>query len=210
MDKVIARYEGKPDGDLVICRAHGVAWQADMTHRVDVPYYYKCSGYKGQDIANKINRGRVDFVNRFVGSDCPVLDIGIGSGEFIESRPNTFGYDVDQDAQNWLKRNKKWVDDFTLFKAFTFWDVIEHIENPQGYFQHMGCGSKIFVCLPTFANLDLIRESKHYRPGEHLYYWTDAGFIDWMAAYWFALIGRASFETEAGRESIETFAFERV
>ena len=54
-----------------------------------------------------------------------------------------------------------------------------------------------------------IRDSKHYRPGEHLYYFTELGFAQWMARHGFELLEVSNFETKAGRDSILSFAFRR-
>jgi SAM-dependent methyltransferase len=210
MDRFIASFGATKDGDLMLCRHHGVAWQADMGFRVSVPYFEKCGGYEGQEIAQKINAGRIALVDRYASPGRRVLDVGVGSGEFIKSRAETFGIDVDPDAQAWLKAAGKWADDFSAFRAFTFWDVIEHVETPEEYFDRMPAGSYLFTCLPIFDDLARIRESKHYRPGEHLYYWTQAGFIAWMKLHRFAHLATQTFETEAGRDSILSFAFYRV
>lgn len=210
MDRFIARFASEVDGDLMLCRANGVAYQRDMTHRVAVPYFEKCGGYEGQEIARKINAGRIALVNKYAGAFSDVLDIGVGCGEFIKHRPHTFGYDVDRNAVAWLKGWHRWSDQFAAFNALTFWDVIEHVETPDDYFRHVADGSHLFTCLPIFADLDRIRDSKHYRPGEHLYYWTERGFVDWMTLHRFRLLERQSFETQAGRDSILSFAFVRA
>lgn len=186
-----------------------MAYQADMSHRVAVPYFDKCNGYAGTEIADRLNFGRVVFVNYFVGADLPVLDVGVGSGEFIRHRPNTWGYDVDQRAAAMLRLTGKWSDDFSAFRAFTFWDVIEHVEEPRGYFKQMAFGARAFFSIPVFDDLASIRQSRHYRPGEHLYYWTRVGFIDWIRLHGFHMLCVSDFETKAGRDSICSFAFER-
>lgn len=194
----------------MLSRHHGVAYQADMGFRVSVPYFEKCGGYEGQEIAQKINAGRVALVNLYASPEKRVLDVGVGSGEFIKHRPHTFGFDVDPDAQDWLKAAGKWSDDFSAFRAFTFWDVIEHVEDPEGYFARMPAGSYLFTCLPIFSDLARIRESKHYRPGEHLYYWTAEGFVAWMKLHRFDMMATQNFESAAGRDSILSFAFYRA
>lgn len=181
-----------------------------MGFRVSVPYFEKCGGYEGQEIAQKINAGRVALVNRYASAEKDVLDVGVGSGEFIKSRPRTFGYDVDPAAVEWLKQGGFWRDDFSAFHAFTFWDVIEHVETPTDYFNQIPGGSYLFTCLPIFSDLSRIRDSKHYRPGEHLYYWTERGFIDWMKLHRFGMLCRQNFEMDAGRENIYSFAFYRA
>lgn len=210
MDEFISAFPSVDDGDLMLCEERGVAYQADMSFRVDVPYFDKCNGYVGSEIGHRLNFGRVHFVNHFVGSDFSVLDVGVGAGEFVARRSNTWGYDVDEKAVALLRSINRWSDDFRAFRAFTFWDVIEHVEDPNIYFRHMAPGTRAFFSIPVFKDLKSIRESRHYRPGEHLYYWTDQGFIDWMHLHRFDWIGWSDFETEAGRDSIKTFAFQRM
>lgn len=210
LDRFIAAMPAEADGDLMLCRENGVAYQADRSHIVnyDEQYFDKCRSYEGAEIAKAINAGRAEMVNRHVGG-AAVCDVGIGSGEFIRSRPNTFGLDVNPVAIEWLKRNDLWAGHMADFGAFTFWDVIEHVPEPEQYLKQIRLHSKVFFSLPLFYGLGAIRTSKHYRPGEHLQYWTEGGFIDWMELHGFMLLERDDFEIRAGRESIYSFAFKR-
>lgn len=194
----------------MFCRDHGVAYQADMTNLVayDEPYYAKCSSYEDTEIALKINAGRIALVAKHYGSNW-LVDVGIGSGEFIKKRPNTYGYDVNPVAIEWLKRNDLWAGFLSDHSAFSFWDVIEHCETPEQYLKCVPLHGFAFFSLPIFYGLGGIRASKHYRPGEHLYYWTEAGFVHWMTQHGFMLLEQQSFEIDAGRESIYSFAFKR-
>lgn len=206
MDRFISEYPFTPDKDLHIT-PYGVAYQSDMTQLVsyDRDYFNKCRGYEGKEIALAINAGRIDFVNKYHNG--MVLDVGIGSGEFIKTRGRCHGYDINNEAIDWLKKNDLYSDTFEAYKAFTFWDVIEHIPNPSIYFDRIPEDSYLFVSLPIFEDLENIRESKHYRPNEHLYYWTDMGFTGWMWRHGFTLMEVSNFETRAGREDILSFAF---
>jgi SAM-dependent methyltransferase len=210
MDRFIAGLPAMPDADLMLCQA-GIAYQADMAVRVayDEAYFSKCLSYEDQDIAIAINAGRIGLVNKYVGAYTGVLDIGVGSGEFIKKRPNTFGYDINPEAVAWLKRTMRWSDGFAAFDAFTFWDVLEHVPVPEDYFRRIHEGAFVFTSLPVFDDLAHIRKSRHYRPGEHLYYFTQHGFVRWMGMHGFSLLERADFETAAGRDSILSFAFVR-
>lgn len=209
---MIRRFHAIEDGDLMLCEARGIAYQRDMNHRViyDAAYFDKCAGYEDQEIARKINAARIDLVNRHVGENCAVLDVGIGSGEFIKKRGTTHGYDINPAGLAWLKERDLYSEDFGKFVAFTFWDVIEHVEDPDQYFRAMTDGSWLFTSLPVFADLKRIRESRHYRPGEHLYYWTEQGFVDWMALHRFEIVEVNASETDAGRDSIKSFAFRKT
>jgi hypothetical protein len=211
IDRFIAGFPAEFDGDLALCRAHGVAYQIDREHLVnyDAAYYDKCAGYDGKDIAQAINAGRAALVDRYVGAN-RVLDVGIGSGEFIRSRPNTFGHDVNPLAIEWLKRNDLWASSLGEFTGYSFWDVIEHVQDPGEYFRHIQLHSFAFFSLPIFYGLGGVRLSKHYRPGEHLQYFTEDGFTQWMGMHGFMLLERQDFEIRAGRESIYSFAFKRI
>ena len=210
MDRFIAAMPATEDADLMLCKEHGVAYQKDRTLQVvyDEPYYSKCLSYEDQEIALKINAGRIALVAKHFGAG-PVLDVGIGSGEFIKKRPNTYGCDVNPVAIEWLKRNDLWAERLGEFGAITFWDVLEHVETPEQYLKQIGLHSMLFTSLPLFYSLGGIRLSKHYRPGEHLYYWTEDGFVGWMERHGFMMLERQTFEIDAGRESIYSFAFKR-
>lgn len=210
LDRFIAAMPAEEDGDLMLCRDHGIGYQKDREHLVcyDEAYYSKCAGYEGQEIAQKINAGRIALVQRHVGGN-RVLDVGIGSGEFIKLRPNTCGCDVNPVAIEWLKRNDLWSEHLDHFAGVTMWDVLEHLQVPELYLRQINLHSYLFVSIPIFYALGAIRLSKHYRPGEHLQYYTEDGLIAWMDQHGFRVRERADFEIQAGRESILSFAFQR-
>lgn len=211
MDDLVKRFDAVEDRDLMICASRGVAYQRDMSTPVSYgdAYFDAYVKLEDQEIARKINIGRVDLVNSHAGVGAHVIDVGIGSGEFIKKRPNTFGYDVNPKAKEWLKEHNLLAPPFNHCKAFTFWDVLEHVENPDIYFRGMQTGSFLFTCLPVFSDLTKIRQSRHYKPNEHFYYWTEQGFVDWLALYRFRLLEKRDFETAAGRDNITSFAFVR-
>lgn len=209
MDQHIASFGGVADGDLVFCREQGVAYQADMSRPIDYgqAYFDMYVGYGGSATEIRLNAARRRIVDHYAGYKTFVLDIGIGSGAFLASRPMTFGYDVNPVAKHWLGSRDLYRDDFENFRAFTFWDVLEHIPRPADYFDRMADGSLLFTSMPIFAGLDEVRKSKHYKPNEHFYYFTRDGFVNWMALHGFVLLEHNTDETAAGRESIGTFAF---
>ena len=209
MDRFIAKFPSENDGDLEICKA-GVAYQRDMTAPIEYngAYFDHYKALEGSEIAKKINTGRIKLVNDNAGWQRPVLDIGIGSGEFIKRRPNTYGYDINPTAQAWLKENELWRDDLSQFRAFSMWDVIEHVRCPSDYLDWMPKGSWLFLSIPVFHDLSRVRQSKHYKPNEHFYYFTPRGLIDWLSLYGFRLVERSKFESQ-WRDKIESFALQR-
>lgn len=191
---------------------HGVAFQTDMkvTAAYDGSYFEKCRGYAGNAIARAVTEGRIDLIARHAGSQERVCDVGIGSGEFVIARGHTFGVDINPVAKNWLMSRGLWAYDLTAFRAFSCWDVLEHCVEPNDYLDMVPVGGWLFASVPVFADIWKVRESKHYRPGEHLYYWTSEGFERWLRGYGFQLLERATFESDAGRDGIHSFAFMRT
>jgi hypothetical protein len=210
MDVFIEHLPGEEDGDLMICEAYGVSYQIDRENlcNYDAAYYDKCASYEGKDIGEAINAGRIALVQKHFGPG-PMVDVGIGSGEFIRKRPNTWGHDVNPAGIEWLKRQDLFVRRLHVFGAASFWDVLEHVDDPGYYLRQIDLRGYVFASLPIFNDLRRVRESKHYRPGEHLYYWTEAGFIAWMDRHGFQHLETQDFETKAGRDSILSFAFRR-
>ena len=212
MDKLIRRFDAVEDRDLMLCHERGVAYQRDMTKPIQYAdkYFAHYVALEGKQIARKLNAGRVALVNKYVSPEHGVLDIGVGSGEFVRSRPKTWGYDINPRAIQMLKQMDRWTNSLAAFDAFTFWDVLEHVDVPEHYyFKKMGDDCFLFTSLPIFTDLKTVRKSKHYKPNEHFYYWTEKGFVDWMAQWRFRLLERQTFETDAGRDSILSFAFKR-
>jgi len=216
MDPIIARHPITADADLALCLEHGVAYQRDMSAgRVlyDDAYLEKCSSYEGNAIAKKVNEGRCSLLLRYLRIADSVLDIGVGSGAFM--RAASFcgfvmqGFDVMPEVVRNLRFRGRFCDQPVGFDGVCMWDSLEHMEDPGHFLRLMSKGSTLFVSVPVFADLRKIRESKHYRPGEHLYYWTAAGLIEWAHGYGFRHLETSNHECEAGRESIGAFVFRR-
>ena len=214
MDRFIKAVTVVPDGDLAVSHEFGVAYQTDMgAARVpyDADYLAKCRAYEGNDISNAVNAGRCALLMRHLDAGAAVLDIGAGSGAFVRVASAwglaVKGFDVIPETVAALRAADVFADDVSAFDAVTMWDVVEHVEDSEATFVDMRVGAKLFVSVPVFADLADIRKSRHYRPGEHLYYWTDAGFIKWMSMHSFLLVEQSDHEVKAGRDSIAAFAF---
>ncbi len=214
MDKFVRLFSAAQDEDLILCEREGVAYQADMSAgRVayDSDYLAKCQSYEDNAIAKAVNAGRCALLMRHLPDGASVIDIGAGSGAFVRAAASwsfdAKGFDIMPEATKLLRESDMYAHDINLFDAVTLWDSIEHMESPEVYLNSVRNGGMLFVSVPTFNDLADIRSSKHYRPGEHLYYWTAQGFINWIARYGFRLLEQSAHETDAGRESIGAFAF---
>jgi hypothetical protein len=210
MDRFIAGFEGVGDRDLMLCLRNGVAYQMDRRSlaRYDDAYLEKFEAYDPA-VADAVNAGRCAMLSRHLPAGAAVLDIGAGDGRFVRAARaagfKAFGAEIIPRATQALRDAGLYADAGMPCDAVTLWDVIEHLEEPAQYLD----APLLFASIPVFDDLRDIRDSKHYRPGEHLVYWTAGGFIDWMAMRGFRLIERSDHETAAGRDSIGAFAFRR-
>ena len=189
---------------------NGVAYQRDRAHRIryDDEYLIKFGAYDPV-IAATVNAGRCAMLARHLPKGASVLDVGAGDGGFVRAAGmagfNAYGVDPIPKASQALREAGCYADDPSQFDAVTLWDTVEHMDNPGAILR--AARAFVFASVPVFEDFSQIRASKHYRPGEHLYYWTADGFIDWFALYGFRLLEQSAHEIEAGRESIGAFAF---
>lgn len=154
-----------------------------------------------------LTRARIDLVEKFYPRGV-LVDIGIGGGRFVEDG-GAMGYDVCEDAVKWLKDTGRYIDPYAApVEAITCWDSLEHIPEPEKLLAQVK--SWFFVSLPLCESAEEWLASKHYKPGEHLHYWSLPGFINWCEAQGLQVMEVNHAETELGREGITSFAFKRV
>lgn len=212
MDTIIKNYSSTPFAELSWCQAEGIMFQTDMTRSVNygADYYEKYVKYEATDIATKLNEGRTSITEKYCNS---ILDIGIGSGEFIKSsRIKVFGFDINPVAVQWLKDQNLYYnpyDNMPDVGGLSFWDSLEHIPNPNQLLSLLRQNQYAFISIPIFKDLGKVKESKHYRPDEHYYYFTKEGMVKYMTDSNFNLIEIDNFEIKAGREDILTFVFQK-
>lgn len=211
MDRFIAEYAARRDDDLMLTDK-GVAYQRDRALRIryDDDYLLKFEAYD-PFISATVNAGRCAMLARHLSKGASVLDVGAGDGSFVRAARvagfEAYGVDPIPKAAHDLREAGLYADDPAEFDAVTMWDVAEHMDNP-GAILHPA-PAFLFASVPVFDDFSQIRASRHYRPGEHLYYWSPQGFIDWVALYGFRLLERSAHETDAGRDSIGAFAFRK-
>lgn len=188
----------------------GYGWHTGPTICYDGNYFENYRRLDATPMGKALTKARVDLVAKH----CPegmVVDIGIGGGRFVEDC-RAMGYDVCPHARSWLKDVGRFCDPYEntgrTIEAVTCWDSLEHIPEPEKLLERVG--GWLFVSMPIYADLPGVLSSKHYKPGEHLHYWTLQGFVQWCEGQGFELIEINHAETELGREGITSFAFKRV
>jgi len=216
MDRTIGSYPAVEDGDLIFCTNVDIAYQKDMSKSVsyDKEYYENYVKREGTDIAVALNKARVGIVEKYCYNR-DILDIGIGSGEFIRScRHNkAYGFDINPYGVVWLKDRYLYIDPWHHvpyhISGVTLWDTLEHMPKPTDFLDLMPEGMFVFLSMPMFTDIKNIRSSKHYKPNEHYYYYSVDGFAHYAKDADFEVLEHNNQETLAGRTGIETFVLRK-
>lgn len=218
MDRLIKRFDSTPSRDLIFCNHKRVAYQADMNVQAvnyDGRYLarYQTPEYSESKTAQAVIRGRCEFLRQHVQKSTTLMDIGACSGAFMKGALNAGyfakGFDVIPEVVSRLKYDDAYSDDASRFEVITMWDSIEHMQDPEIWLSKIKQGALLFLSVPIMEAISKVRDSKHYKPGEHLYYWTDEGFINWIGLYGFELIAKSNHEIAAGREEVGAYVFKK-
>lgn len=209
MDPVISSYEFvKFMDNLNYCKDHGIVYQNnDQSIDYGKEYFENYVQREGTDIAKRLNRFRTELTERY----CKVvLDIGIGSGEFIKSSSiKAYGYDVNPYGVEFLKERNIFVDPYKNIpsdvKGFCFWDTMEHIAEPSKLIEKFKAGSYLFISLPIFNDFEKLKASKHFKPKEHLIYFSEKGLEKFLIDCNCRVLETSNAETNIGREGVLTF-----
>lgn len=153
-----------------------------------------------------LTQARINVVKKFT-NELDFVDIGIGGGKFVEQF-GCRGYDVNPAALAWLKDTDRFCSPYAApVESISCWDALEHIEKPWKLLRQVQ--KYLFVSLPIFEDCTKITESKHYKPGEHIWYFSHDGLIRWCDEQGFDFIECSKVESELGREGINTYVFRR-
>lgn len=192
---------------LLWCEEKGYGWHSSPPMQYSGEYFAHYQKLDETPMGAALTKARLELVEKYTKASLGV-DIGIGGGRYVkESWGN--GFDVSSEAVNWLKNTGSYVDPYIApVYHVTCWDSLEHIPEPEKLLVQVK--DWLFVSMPIYDNLADVLQSKHYKPGEHLHYWTLQGFIDWCDAQGFECQEINHAETELGREGITSFAFKRL
>jgi hypothetical protein len=186
------RYKSIPMDDLSVNLDTGWAYMTQpAVFEYGENYWKKCHALDEMMNAKKITKHRVKLVEKYADH---VLDFGVGSGAFLKALPETItkkGYDINPIAVNWLHEKGIYVDPYkegiSNIKAFCFWDVLEHMVNPNDILSLMPRDSYAFISMPIMSDITEVRFSTNYKP-EHLCYFTLDGIRKYMYELGFSLI----------------------
>ena len=192
---------------LIWCPEKGIGFHPADPISYEHDYWEKYIGYDNSPMGEALTAARKELVDFYYRGD--IVDIGIGAGRFVSSMgASGFGFDINENAVSWLMANNRFRDPYSSrVDAISCWDSLEHIPVPEALIDQVN--KWVFVSLPIFNNPATITKSKHYRPGEHIWYWSDSGLVKWFSDLGFVLVEKNNMETELGREDISTYVFRR-
>ena len=192
--------------DLFEYKAPGVWYYPVLNPQYDQAYFDKYCEYAKTTMGKKLTEFRRDFVLRHWHG--PLIDIGVGCGQFLEAMPKAEGFDVNNASLRWLHERNRFRDAYHgVSEAMSFWDSLEHIGSPWVLLSKVRFWA--FVSMPIYFSWDHLISSRHFRPDEHYWYFTFNGFVSFMQDRGFELREYSEMESVLGREDISTFAFER-
>jgi hypothetical protein len=174
-----------------------------------VDYFRRYRDLDFTDMGRALTDARLTLMRRHWQG--PIVDVGIGGGLFVsaclEFTPAS-GWDVNPEAIRWLFERGMLCDPRAgRVPAVTMWDSIEHMADPTEILDNVE--SWAFVSTPVYRDADDVMGSKHYKPGEHLWYFSEIGLVMFMKKHGFRLVEANGVENALGREAIGSYAFRR-
>ena len=177
-------------------------------------YFQNFVNLRNTKISKKLNKFRCDLTKKYT-NDGNVLDIGIGSGEFIDKiKKNIFGFDINPHGIKWLKDKGNFLnpyyDDISKIDVITMWDALEHMVNPCYFLSKIKKNQFVIVTLPIYDNFIRLSLSKHFKKNEHIYYWTNESFDWYMEQNGFKIVETSEQENKCGRQGVKTFVCKKI
>lgn len=173
----------------------------------DEEYFHNYRKSAFTDIGLALTEARIDLVESNTLWEDRVCDVGVGSGEFASWCNH--GYDVNPFAVEFLKDMGVYANPYEEeFDYLCFWDVLEHIDNPSEVLSKAKKG--VFISMPIYYGFQDIIDSKHFKPNEHIWYFSVVGLTKFMQLEGFELMQFDMRETDIGRHQIGSFFFKRA
>lgn len=152
--------------------------------------------------AEMISKIRWDFVKE---TDAKlVLDYGSGCGWFRAFAPEGItvdSFDIGLYPQTGINHKE--------YDLVTFWDVLEHIPNFRSIEPVLNSCKWAALTIPIKPEFVDLKDWKHFKPNEHLHYFTIETLVILFENYGFKLNNSGTPECPP-REDVISFLFERV
>jgi len=142
-----------------------------------------------------------------------ILDYGCGNNAFSLYRPD--GIIVDSFDIGMISEKASYPQTGIRHKNYDLiclWDVLEHVDwehKPDGKMLEWIDKSKALAAtIPILPEDKVLEDWKHYKPGEHLTYFTPAKFLSFMHRLGFDLLSHGQPECPP-RQDIHSYLFRR-
>lgn len=178
-------------------------------------YFEHYEQLRGTPQDKLINHIRASMVEGWINKDHSLLDVGVGAGAFVDCMLgrgwNIYGDDVNPRGVLWLKDRERLYQKGMPVDAVTFWDVLEHIPDPDQVLKSYGSPEWIFTSMPIYEDENHVFQSKHFKPGEHCWYFTEDGLIRFMESLGYLCVELNGKESIlVGRDSVTSFVFRKI
>ena len=164
--------------------------------------YYELMLRQNSASAEAISKIRWDFISQL--NPKIVLDYGSGPGWFRAWRPEgveVCSYDVANYPQTGIE--------LLSYDVVCFWDVLEHIPDFKVVEPVLRLSNAVAVSIPvTPSDPSLLTNWQHFKPGEHLHYFTTDTICALFKRYGFHLSESNQNECPP-RKDITSFLFTR-
>ena len=150
--------------------------------KYDTDYYYKMLRMYGPT-GSGIARTRWDFVGEF--GPRTVLDYGSGLGFFAALAPEGVvvdTYDIGPYVTTGIRHEK--------YDMVCLWDVLEHLPDFQCLDEHLKFSDYVALTVPMLPEGKELLTWKHFKPGEHLHYFTQETLDSIFKIYGFSKLKR--------------------
>lgn len=152
--------------------------------------------------AEEISKRRWLFLSDHLQQLDNVLDYGSGVGWFRAWRPpgvTVWSYDIGLYPQTGI--------DIVTYDVICFWDVLEHIRDFKEIEPVLMLGKNVACTVPIIPE-DGLRMWKHFKPGEHLHYFTQDSLVALFDKFGFSPLAKDDVECPP-RKDVTTFLFGR-
>jgi len=160
----------------------------------------------GEEIA-KI---RWKFINDLIKYPCRILDYGSGVGFFRAWRPDIDNMVVDSyDIGDYPQTGLPTIPFNTHYDIVCFWDVLEHLHSFDEILPILNNTDFVALTVPIKPDNIQWHDYKHFKPGEHLNYFTDESLKEVFKQYGFEFSFTAMPECPP-REFIHSYIFKKI
>ena len=166
----------------------------------DIDYYEKMLR-EYSETAKEIARLRWEWIKET--APLTVLDYGAGVGWFRAHRPKGISvdsYDIGPYPQTGIK--------FKIYDVVCFWDVLEHINNFEDIEPLLALARYVACTVPVKPENVDFADWKHFKPGEHLHYFTTETLSELFKKYGFQLV-KTDLPECPPRRDVHSFLFKR-